>query len=342
MKARVADHRPASRDAIPFLSPDMVRSHRAHELRDSVQRVTVVHEVQPRRGEPDGLVATTQIGSLDLVFVRYGTEVTVDAFPARNRFTLTIPLGPMRVSNTNLSDAETMSTGFVLSQERNTLMNPDPAAGALVFSTSMARLEEQLTGLAGRPPAGALRFLSPEDGPAVGPAGLVESGWRMICQTLADSGGEPLSPLVARKLEDVLLSAVLLGLPHSGTDDLLADDIHVPVDLPDRARRWLEDRYEEPVTVTDLAAAVGISVRHLQYVFGARFGLTPTEMLRDIRLRQAHRILRDTSATTYPTVAAVAHRCGFSHLGRFSIAYRERFGESPSQTLRRVHGRIVD
>jgi AraC-like DNA-binding protein len=330
---------PAGQEAIPFQSPDMMRSHRAHELRDSVQRMTVAHEVQPRRGEPDGLVATTQVGSLGAVFVRYGTEVSVDAFPVRNRFALTIPLGPMRVSNTNLRSAQTTSSGFVLSYDQHTLMVPDPVAGALVFSTSMARLDEQFAGLSGRPPAGPLRFLPPGAGTAPGPAGLVESSWRMVCQTLKDTGGEPLSPLVARKLEDILLSAVLLGLPHTGTGDLLADDVHVPKDLPDRARMWLEGNYDEPVTVTDLAAAVGISVRHLQHVFGARFGMTPTEMLRDIRLRQAHRTLRDPDATAYPTVAAVAHRCGFSHLGRFSTAYRERYGESPSQTLRRVHGR---
>jgi transcriptional regulator GlxA family with amidase domain len=59
-------------------------------------------------------------------------------------------------------------------------------------------------------------------------------------------------------------------------------------------------------------------------------------MLRDIRLVQAHRLLSDTSCT--PTVADVAYRCGFGHLSRFAITNRERFGESPSATLSRVHG----
>jgi AraC-like DNA-binding protein len=36
------------------------------------------------------------------------------------------------------------------------------------------------------------------------------------------------------------------------------------------------------------------------------------------------------------TVAAVAHRWGFAHLGRFASAYRCRFGEPPSDTLRRA------
>jgi AraC-like DNA-binding protein len=35
------------------------------------------------------------------------------------------------------------------------------------------------------------------------------------------------------------------------------------------------------------------------------------------------------------TVTDVAERWGFGHLGNFALHYRKRFGESPSQTLRR-------
>jgi AraC-like DNA-binding protein len=31
----------------------------------------------------------------------------------------------------------------------------------------------------------------------------------------------------------------------------------------------------------------------------------------------------------------VALRCGFAHCGRFSVEYRRRYGETPSQTLKR-------
>jgi AraC-like DNA-binding protein len=36
-----------------------------------------------------------------------------------------------------------------------------------------------------------------------------------------------------------------------------------------------------------------------------------------------------------PTVAEVAYRWGFTHLGRFAHDYRSRYGELPSTTLRR-------
>lgn len=35
------------------------------------------------------------------------------------------------------------------------------------------------------------------------------------------------------------------------------------------------------------------------------------------------------------TVAEVAYRWGFAHLGRFAHDYRARYGESPSTTSRR-------
>src|ERR1700687_3777537 len=34
-------------------------------------------------------------------------------------------------------------------------------------------------------------------------------------------------------------------------------------------------------------------------------------------------------------VMDVALRCGFPHFGRFSVGYRRRYGETPSQTLKR-------
>jgi AraC-like DNA-binding protein len=54
--------------------------------------------------------------------------------------------------------------------------------------------------------------------------------------------------------------------------------------------------------------------------------------LKTVRLNAAYRSL-DASHTGHSTVAAIALQHGFTHLGRFSVAFRERFGESPSATL---------
>ena len=56
--------------------------------------------------------------------------------------------------------------------------------------------------------------------------------------------------------------------------------------------------------------------------------------LRQIRLRRASEALKtaDRDATT---VRAVAVSLGILHMGRFAAAYREAFGEAPSDTLNR-------
>jgi transcriptional regulator GlxA family with amidase domain len=55
--------------------------------------------------------------------------------------------------------------------------------------------------------------------------------------------------------------------------------------------------------------------------------------LRDLRLRRAHEDLRaaDPSATT---VAAIARRWGFAHMGRFAQDYQAAYGQTPSAALR--------
>ncbi|MFI5706374.1 helix-turn-helix transcriptional regulator [Kribbella sp. NPDC051620] len=323
---------------VPLRSADPLQSRRIDDLRDAVQRLTVVHDVAVRVGQANGLVTTARLGGLDLVYVRYGTRVVVDAFPTAHRFALTVPLGPMGVALDDLRGAETRRAGFVLSQERHTLMDPDPADGALVISASMAHVEQHLIGMTGRTLSRPLRFLAPPASPGAAPAELLDSAWQLVCRTLGASGGERPGVLVARALEDTLLSAVLLALPHTATGDLLAEEERVGWTYADRARQWLEAHHEEPVSVTDVARAVGIGVRQLQHLFAEHFGATPTEVLREIRLCHAHSLLSGHAGGSMPTVAAVAHRCGFAHLGRFSIAYRDRFGESPSETARRVRG----
>jgi transcriptional regulator GlxA family with amidase domain len=54
--------------------------------------------------------------------------------------------------------------------------------------------------------------------------------------------------------------------------------------------------------------------------------------LRNVRLDRARLRLSDVHAAE-ASVTAIALECGFGHLGKFAAAYRERFGEQPSETL---------
>ena len=101
-----------------------------------------------------------------------------------------------------------------------------------------------------------------------------------------------------------------------------------------RAVEHLRDHAHEPVGLAEAAAVAGLSSRGLQAAFARHLGTTPTLYLRSVRLERARAELRELDPTR-ATVAEVARRWGFGHLGRFSGTYRQRFGEYPSETLQR-------
>src|SRR5215475_467672 len=100
-----------------------------------------------------------------------------------------------------------------------------------------------------------------------------------------------------------------------------------------KAIEWLEAEPARPWRVGELAALCGIAPRTLQKHFHRFLDQAPLAFLRDLRFDRARReLLRGLHDTS---ITEIATRCGFVHLGRFAIQYRCRYGESPSETLRR-------
>jgi AraC-like DNA-binding protein len=93
-------------------------------------------------------------------------------------------------------------------------------------------------------------------------------------------------------------------------------------------------RIDDPLQITDLCRAAGVSERALQYAFKNVMGLSPRDYLVRLRLHRVRRALLAASQRT-STVSVEALKWGFWHFGEFSRAYRDCFGELPSETLRR-------
>jgi AraC-like DNA-binding protein len=106
-----------------------------------------------------------------------------------------------------------------------------------------------------------------------------------------------------------------------------------------RVEEWLDAHYADAVSIDDLAEVAGVSVRSLQAAFRLARERTPMQALHERRLRAAREALRAPEPGT--TVTRVAMDCGFFHLGRFAQAYRQAFGESPSETLAGAGARAV-
>jgi AraC-like DNA-binding protein len=151
---------------------------------------------------------------------------------------------------------------------------------------------------------------------------------------LADDGAAAAFPLVLAGAGRLLAAAVLSAFPNTaGAGESPHDrNDHRPV-LLRRAMAYLEEHVAEDIGVADVASAVYVTPRALQYMFRRHLETTPMAYLRRVRLDRVHRdlVAGDRASTT---VTATAAQWGFAHVGRFAVLYRETYGESPHVTLR--------
>jgi AraC-like DNA-binding protein len=99
---------------------------------------------------------------------------------------------------------------------------------------------------------------------------------------------------------------------------------------------WIDEHLADAITMGRLCEVAQVSERSLQLSFQARRGMSPMRFVYERRLAAAQR--RISHAEPGDDITGIASSLGFTHLGRFSLAYREAFGEPPSRTILRSRG----
>lgn len=98
-----------------------------------------------------------------------------------------------------------------------------------------------------------------------------------------------------------------------------------------RAIKIMEDNLAHPVRVDEIASRINVSARHLQSLFHRAFNASPQVHYLAMRLNAARRLVTESRTD----LAVIAENFGFSAPSVFSRAYRNQFGESPSDTRKR-------
>jgi AraC-like DNA-binding protein len=101
-----------------------------------------------------------------------------------------------------------------------------------------------------------------------------------------------------------------------------------------RFEEFLEANPDRPLYLTEICAAIGVAERTLRASCEEHFGMGPIRYLTLRRMHLVRRALLRSDPST-ATVTQIVTDHGFWELGRFSVAYRLFFGETPSCTLRR-------
>lgn len=298
-------------------------------------------EVDPFRIEPldrqrfGWALHTAAIGPIALLQCRHDGAVRMSGPGDPDLFVLTLPthgggeMGPRgRPSPLAAGRAGVIVASTDLSSQ------VDDGFGAIQLMIPRARLECTLAALLGTDTRAPLDFALEIDVAAGAGAALAR-----LLTFVADETRRPASalaaPLVAYDLSEAVLHHMLLSLSHNHAARLQALSRPTEPRYLRRAEVFLDANADRPVSSAELADQVGVSVRALQLAFRRYRKSSPQRFVRDRRLELARRRLIAGSGVT---VADVALASGFAHLGRFSVEYRARFGESPSETRRRHAG----
>jgi AraC-like DNA-binding protein len=309
-----------------------MRTRDLDEAVDAVTKVYCPHTVKIT-GSPrniDVVLEVTRPTSQPLVELSYAVPVSIDAgnFP---RLFLMMHCASGHASTNQENQRAEWHHGQTIpfSAGLDTQLWFDRAFVQKSVRLDVDKLETVCARWLGRPLEQPLRFaLRPfsED---------LERMWQGTLSYLwsIEEGGLRLADAARAAFDEFLLTLLLHHHPHSFSEEM-AEPAAVPVPgLVRRAERFIVDNAETPVTVSDVAAHLGVSMRSLQAGFRQWRATTPNALLRKIRLQRVREELLRSGAET--NVTAVALRYGFAHLGRFSAHYRSAFGEAPSVTLRR-------
>ena len=297
----------------------------AYAVSDYVNQHVGSHCIRlPPRGRPQASISHRTFSSLDLCRISYGAPVRVTSTALETIYHLQILLQGHCRSNAR-GEEQVFGPGEIL------LINPDDPVD-LTYSADCEKfivklpvrlLENACLEQHWTLPQQGIRFVAARHE-------LTEMGGflqllGLICHE-AENAAEPevqglYERIVANKLLALLASNVLRVIPRPDESGGF-----------EAVRQFIEEHLTEDVSVEQLMAVARVSERSLYTLFERQVGVSPRDYIRQRKLERVHAMLQLATARS---VTEVALDHGFMHLGRFSEAYRKRFGELPSQTWKR-------
>lgn len=164
-------------------------------------------------------------------------------------------------------------------------------------------------------------------------------GGAMIVGTVIDLTGQRRARVALERVTDVLRSESGSTLPRSLTTGagLGTRSGHGGLSSRQCARvsELIEARISEPLAVTEMAAAAGLSAAHFTRAFRQHTGQTPYQYVLARKLERARAVLE---CLENEKLANVAVEHGFFDQAHFTRRFRKRFGVAPGEFLRQRRG----
>lgn len=310
----------------------LLASHDAEEVRSRVAALLNDHILEPGGGALAARLHGVQADTLSLWRLEYGEAVSVkETRPGGEFLIVQLPLtGAVTVQCDEGQWSVRPGSGLIMPSNVPHQLSWEAGAAQIILKVPLQRLHEQYRGLTGTTTLGPLRFnreiaLDATDG----------EQWSALLRYFCEQVAQPhaLSWLKAKTAEEALIRHLLCAQSAALHDHFLGEEsIQVPQRLQ-RARAYIQAHLADDMTLDDIARYSNTSPRTLTRMCRLQYGVSPMQLVRDLRLDQIRQAL--IQGTVDNSVSEIALRWGYAHLGRFAAAYRQRFGEAPHDTLQK-------
>jgi AraC-like DNA-binding protein len=279
----------------------------------------------------------TQVGPITVGDITYDTDVAINFDEARASYHVHVPLqGWLQSRHRGQQLTLTPVLAAIYRPDAEMMATRWPGGSRhLAVKIDQVAVDRALETLIDIPLDSPIPFTAPLPLKAAAAHSWVQL-LLMVHRQLACPDSLMRHPMVLDPLVDSLIHGFLLVADHPHREALAAPAAPGRPAAVRDAVDIIEARPHLPLTTSTLAMQCHVSVRTLQAGFQRHLSMSPMAYVRVVRLRHAHRDLRSADPT-HNTVAAIAHRWGFTNRSRFAAAHKTMYGQTPLQTLRAPH-----
>ncbi len=303
--------------------------------REHIGNLFVPHrlDVVGRNQVLDVVISQAQLEGVSLIYHRHGACVSVRPQLFRDFFLLQIPIrGEAYVTVDKKQVYCHPRQAVMISPHVGVDMKFGEGCEQLIVRIERTDLERQMEQHLGRHLGLPIEF-APAVPLTTAPAREVPNLLRYMAMTLTETGGISGSSIAKKHMSSLLMSALINCLDHNYQDELASGKASPRPAYISKAQEFMRINFAENISPSDVAEAADVSTRALFAGFRNYLNPPPMRYLKELRLDMVHDALsrmepRRTSVTT------IAMNYGFTHLGHFCAAYKQKFGELPRDTLR--------
>lgn len=310
-----------------------MRTREPGQLQDWLRPMFSIRAIDmPEKGRRfESVINHHALPSLSLTYATYGSPMT--AHLMQNDFFLQgFPIagsGEVRWNGRSMV-VERQNGGIVSGPGSDMVFDYGSTFAHLILKIAPDALTRKLSALIGRPVDPPLKMAPQFDAES----GLRAAQFRLLhflVQELDHTTGR-LPDVAFAELEETVLVTFLMANEHNYSKWLQGTPRAAAPWQVRRAVDYIEQHWDQPITIEALATASETTARSLFYLFQRTHGVSPMVYVNRVRLRYARSMLSNPTPAT--SVTSVGFACGFSNLGHFARKYHQAFGEKPSDTLR--------